>query len=147
MSIVNKNKVLSSIFVIIVLLIILGFYMLEIPRESLNYYGLLFLVIGLTISFSIVLFELNRTSNKSQVFQFSFTTVTTSIYLIYVVILTILVNNFESKLMMFIFLHILGMGILAISLLIGNKVATSINARDKEVRNTDSNNEPRRGGF
>lgn len=105
MKIMNSKHIIS-IFGVIILAVIIGFFLLNIPKTRLYYWAFSALLLSLLISLCSVLFNYNNKPNRASVFYAASLSTSIFIYLAAVIVNLLFINNFHDRVNSFIFLQI-----------------------------------------
>lgn len=103
---IMNNKHIISIFGLVILAVILGFFLLDIPKARLYYWGFSALLFSLLISFCSILLIYNNKLNRASIFYNASLSAATFIYLVAVIVSLFFVKNFAEKINSFIFLQL-----------------------------------------
>ncbi|MFT4004287.1 MAG: hypothetical protein QM683_00975 [Lacrimispora sp.] len=145
-----NNKHIISIFGVVILAVIIGFFLLSIPKARLYYWAFSALLFSLLISLCSILFIYNNKPGRAGIFYTASLSTATFIYLAAVIISLFFVNNFHDKVNSFIFLQlvinalflIMGIMLNAFSKHLHQKAIT----RSENFKNGEYN-KPSRGDF
>lgn len=141
---------ICGVYFIVILLIVLGFFLLNIEKSPLNYWALGSLLLSLTTTLAVAIVLSLPNQGKNQVFYAAGLGSTIWIYLIIIIISILFTSAFEEHLNGFIFLQVAIHLLFVIISLIISTVSASIHKSNIKVQEKLSSGEydkPKRGGF
>lgn len=145
----NKKHILG-IFLIAILLVTAGFYLLPFPKTQLYYWGFFSLIFSFLVVLASPFGAVFLKGGKETVFYGASLSTVTSFYLVAVVISLFFINSFEKNLKGFIFIQIAINSIFFILvILIGafSRVVYQRSALELKKRESGEYDKPKRGGF
>ncbi|QOX63651.1 hypothetical protein FRZ06_09960 [Anoxybacterium hadale] len=138
------------VFTIAILVVIAGFFLLDIEKIALNYWAFGSLLFSLAVSLLATLALVAPKENKGSVFYTGGLSSAIWIYEIMVVISVFFTNKFVEHMYRFVFLEIAINALFFISALVIYNVSARLQYNDaKTYKNLQSGeyNKPKRGGF
>jgi hypothetical protein len=147
----NKNILYTiSGFIIVIAVLIAGFFLLGIERITLHYYALDFLLFSLIISLISTITIVSAKKNNSSVFYNAGLSGAVWLYQIAVIITMFFVNDFRYEISQFIFIEIIinALYFIAVILIVAfSSHAHKSNVKTAEKLENGDYNTPKRGGF
>lgn len=144
-----KKKSIISIFLIVIFTIVIGFVLLDIPRDPLHFLSLEFFLISLLMILLLSTKFTTRGGPHEPLISLTSFSFISCIYSILVITLTWLTKIFENRIKLFIFLHIALLAIYIISLIIVahfSKAAFTAHEKDHDTVRKQSK-DAKRGEF
>jgi hypothetical protein len=145
----NIFYTISGFFIVIVVLIV-GFFLLDIERITLHYYALNFLLFSLIISLVSIITIVRVKTGKDSVFYNAGLSGAVWLYQIAIIITMFFVKNFRDGINKFILIEIVinALYFIAVILIVAfsNHVYHS-NSQTAEKLNNGDYNTPKRGGY
>lgn len=147
----RKNNVSTiTIFVLLFLVTIAGFFLLDIEQTKINICALIFLIFSYMVNFCTTLFVTTPTNHQDKVFSISGINSLNIFYQLIVIISILCIKFFEIKLGVFLFTQLVITAIYLAIFISIIQVSESIRSKNKKIQEKLDHGEydtPKRGGF